>query len=120
MYVVVEWEINGLNGGRKFSPIMTAEEYEEAQENGDWSHSSMGAIYFDTRKEAEEYIEKWENMHIVVYCPRMPEWGLFMANANDENICSQPSLYDILFEGTEEECHKYIEEHENEYELEAE
>lgn len=93
--------------------IVPEDQYNSDCENGMWQHSSYELLKHSLSKEdAEHYVEDLKNTsYIVVTCDdyrfnRDP----FIDTVDNDNIINQPSLFTIHYEGTEEECEKYIEE----------
>lgn len=100
--------------------ILPADQYQQEREEGDWSHPSFESVrFFDTLEEAEEYVREKTDFYVLFYCTKLGFQGYDIAHYNEaQNVYNQPSIFDVIYEGSPEECEKLLEELEKE-EVEA-
>lgn len=93
--------------------IIPADQYRQEREEGDWLHPSFESVrFFDTLKEAEEYVREKTDFYVLFYCTKLGFQGYDIEHYTfAENVYTQPSIYDIIFEGSLEECQKLLKEY---------
>lgn len=94
--------------------IIPADQYRQERAEGDWSHPSFESVrFFDSLKEAEEYVRQETDFYVCAYCVPLQDYCIVHYD-DAENIYTQPNTYEIIHEGSFEECEKLLEELEKE------
>jgi len=108
MYAVIKER----DGGYINYHIIPAEQYQEEKEEGCWSHYSFETVeFFDSLEKAEEYVREKTDFYVLFYCEKSGFEGYDIVHYDEaENIYTQPSIFDIVFEGSYEECQQRLKE----------
>lgn len=95
--------------------IIPAEQYWQEREDGDWRHPSFeNEYFFDTLEEAERFVKERTDFYVLFYCEKSGFEGYDIAHYDEaENIYNQ-SFFEIIHEGSLEECQQLLKELENE------
>lgn len=106
-YVVISEKVRGTYV--KYH-LLDAEQYERERERGWWDHYSYETVeYFDTREDAEKYIQERKGYYVLFYCTKLGFQGYGIIHYTEaENVYTQPSIYDIICEGPLEECQRLL------------
>lgn len=96
--------------------ILPAEQYRQEREKGWWTHYSYETVrFFNSLKEAEEYVRQETDFYVLFYCSKLGFQGYEICHYTEaQNVYNQPSIFDIIFEGSLEECQKRLKELEKE------
>jgi len=111
MYVVVKER----NRAYCFYHILPAEQYRQEREDGCWRHPSFETVeFFDSLEEAKEYIRQETDFYVLFYCEKRGFEGYDIVHYDEaENVYNQ-SFFEIIHEGSLEECQQILEILENE------
>jgi len=101
--------------------ILPAEQYRQEREEGCWTHYSFETVkFFDSLEEAEKYVKDQTDYYVLFYCSKLGFQGYDICHYTEaQNVYTQPSIFDIIFEGSLEECQKLLKELESKEEVEA-
>lgn len=96
--------------------IIPAPQYYEEREDGCWRHHSYETVeLFDSLEEAEEYVKEKTDFYVLFHCLKSGFQGYDICHYLDaENVYCQPSIYDIIYTGSYEECKQLLKELEKE------
>lgn len=88
--------------------ILPCAQYEQEREEGCWTHYSFESVcFFDTLEEAEEYVRQKTDFHVLFYCSKLSFQGYHICHYTEaENVYNQPSIFDVIYEGTLQECQR--------------
>ncbi len=92
--------------------ILPADQYQEEREEGCWTHYSFETVnFFDSLEEAEEYVRQETDFYVLFYCSKLGFQGYDICHYTEaQNVYDQPSIFDIVFEGSYEECRQLLKE----------
>jgi len=104
--------IKERDGGYLYYHILPAEQYWQEKEDGCWRHPSFETVeFFDSLEEAENYVQQETDFYVLFYCMKEGFRGYDICHYLEaENVYSQPSIFDIIHEGSYEECQQRLKE----------
>jgi len=96
--------------------IIPADQYRQEREEGDWTHYSFETVkFFDSLEEAERYVREQTDFFVLFYCSKLGFQGYDIVHYNEaRNVYNQPSIFDVIYEGSLEECQRLLKELEKE------
>lgn len=92
--------------------ILPADQYWQEREEGCWTHYSFETVnFFDSLEEAEDYVRQETDFFVLFYCLKEGFQGYDICHYTEaQNVYTQPSIFDIIFEGSLEECQERLKE----------